>query len=122
MLHFWYSERCSREIKLIVSISTCLMIYLAAKTQQLSPIFVGISLAMGVSIHFIYKFSLKLKTSNHSLRLKMSCILILVLLIVVLIYALPKMHQMLLAIQSLGFIALGLFMTSIYAERAKRHP
>lgn len=122
MLNFWYSERCSREIKLIVSICTCLIIYLASKTQQLSPIFVGISLGVGVSVHLLYKLSLKVKNSHYQLILKIVLSLLPVLLFVAIYSHLPEMHQMLLGVQSVGFIALGLFISSIYAERAKRHP
>ena len=43
MLNFWYSERCSRQIKLIVCIATCVMIFMAAQVQQLGAIFIGLN-------------------------------------------------------------------------------
>ena len=43
MLNFWYSERCSRQIKLIICIATCVMIFMAAQVQQLGAIFIGLS-------------------------------------------------------------------------------
>ena len=49
MLNFWYSERCSRQIKLIVCIATCVMIFMAAQVQQLGAIFIGLCLVIGIA-------------------------------------------------------------------------
>ena len=53
MLSFWYSERCSREIKLIICIATCVMIVIAAQVQQLGAIFIGLSLGIGITTHLL---------------------------------------------------------------------
>ena len=64
MLEFWYSERCSRQIKLIVVIATCIFIYAASTVAQLDPVFVGVSLAIGIVVHLLHHFRLKISKSN----------------------------------------------------------
>lgn len=64
MLEFWYSERCSRQIKLIVVIATCILIYAASTVAQLDPVFVGVSLAIGIVVHLLHHFRLKISKSN----------------------------------------------------------
>lgn len=39
MLEFWYSDKCTHQIKLMVCIATCVMIYLCSTVQQLSLMF-----------------------------------------------------------------------------------
>ncbi len=41
MLEFWYSERCSRQIKLIAIIATCILIYTASTVAQLDRYLLG---------------------------------------------------------------------------------
>ena len=60
MLNFWYSERCSRQIKLIVCIATCVMIVIAAQVQQLGAIFIGLSLMIGIATHLLRGVQLKI--------------------------------------------------------------
>ncbi len=121
MLNFWYSERCTREIKLIVSICTCILIYLCSTAQQLQPTFVGIGLAIGISIHLLRILSLKITLKNlHQKGFQIILFVIPIMSSIILIMALPKQNQFFLALQCLGFIALGLFMVSIYIERSKR--
>ena len=38
MLEFWYSERCTRQIKLMVIIATCILIYAASTVAQLGSV------------------------------------------------------------------------------------
>ena len=51
MLEFWYSERCHRQIKLVVIIATCIVIYAASTVAQLDPVLVGLSLGIGIVVH-----------------------------------------------------------------------
>lgn len=64
MLSFWYSERCSREIKLIICIATCVMIVIAAQVQQLGAIFIGLSLMIGIAMHLLRGVQLKIAQDN----------------------------------------------------------
>lgn len=119
MLTFWYSERCNRQIKLIICISTCVLIFLCAEQKQLAPRFAGISLAIGLMINLLYKLRQdKLKTLSQSLKCSLASLPILCLMC--LIYFLPDEQRWILALQCVGFTAIGLFIVSIYSQRAKR--
>ncbi|WP_291361275.1 hypothetical protein, partial [Acinetobacter sp. UBA3025] len=65
MLEFWYSERCNRQLKLIIIIiAVCIVIYIASTVTKLGSIFVGISLAIGMLMHVLREFRLKLSPEN----------------------------------------------------------
>lgn len=121
MLNYWYSERCTREIKLIVSISTCVLIYLCSSIKQLSTSFTLVSLALGILLHILYKISLKIQ-SNSSFKTGFRILLfsLPMILFMILISLIPPQHKLMLSLQAFGFVALGLFIISIYSERAKR--
>ncbi|OTG64699.1 hypothetical protein [Acinetobacter silvestris] len=118
MFNFWYSKQCTRQIKLIVCILTCAIIYICSSIQQLTPLFVGISLSIGLIIHLLRK--LELKISNEHLYQQGFQILFSIISLVTLIQLLPTQNKIYLAIQCLGFSAIGLFIVSIYENRAKR--
>ena len=121
MLDFWYSERCTREIKLIVCISTCVMIMLCGQIASLSPVFVGFSLAVGVVIHIIRMLSVKIQSSHsHQTGFQIIFLSVILIAMISLIINLPKSHQWALAAQCLGYIAIGFMIVSIYSNRAKR--
>lgn len=119
MLQFWYSERCTREIKLVISISVCVLVFLCAEQKQLDPIFIGLSIAIGVLTHVLYEWKSKTTLAlNPILRgildfLPFICL-------IVLMYFLPDQQRLFLALQCVGFAALGLFIVSIYSQRSKR--
>ena len=121
MLDFWYSERCTREIKLIVSILTCIVIYYCSNIEKLSPILTISCLVFGMAIHVLKiqadKISLK-KPDAQGFRILFSALPIVVLILI--IYLLPSQNKIFTAIQAVGFTALGLFIVSIYQNRAKR--
>lgn len=119
MLTFWYSERCNRQIKLIICISTCVLIFLCAEQKQLDPRFAGISLAIGLMIDLLYKLRQdKLRTLSQSLKCALATLPILCL--VCLIYFLPNEMHGLLVLQCISFTLIGFFLVSIYSHRAKR--
>ena len=121
MLDFWYSERCTRQTKLIVSIITCAIIYYCSSFEKLSPIFTLFSLVIGMSIHIIRKISIKLATTSSSLnRFKLLFFVFPIFAFLCLVFFLPNTHKLFTAIQALGFVALGLFVLSIYESRQKR--
>lgn len=122
MLDFWYSERCTREIKLVSCISTCVIIFLCAKLMPLSSVFIGFSLAIGVLIHVLRMLSLKIKATNpHQTGFHILFFVLILTATINLLIQLPKVPQLwALAIQCIGFIALGLFIVTIYTGRSKR--
>lgn len=113
MLQFWYSERCNRHVKLVVTIAICVMTTLLSKVSALPSFWVGICVAVGVFMHLIYQFGARFPYTK------------------VLVWILPVGCLVALGLQpsnalwawigqGLGFIILGLFIMSIYQNRAKR--
>jgi len=123
MLEFWYSERCSRQIKLIVVIATCILIYAASTVAQLGPVFVGVSLAIGIVVHLLHHFRLKISKSNpYANGFSALSRVIPIIALITLFGYLPEQQwgKFALGLQCLGFAAIGLFIVSIYESSAKR--
>ncbi|MBJ9955141.1 MULTISPECIES: hypothetical protein [unclassified Acinetobacter] len=121
MLDFWYSSRCTREIKLISSILTCAIIYSCASIEKLNPIFTVACLLLGVLIHILFQLRLKLSVAQpnrQDFKIIFSIVPIFGLLLI--LFLLPPSHKLWTSIQAAGFTALGLFIVSIYQNRAKR--
>lgn len=121
MFNFGYLAPYTREVKIIVSILTCVLIYLCAKIQELPPMFVVISLVIGFGIHFLRKFSSKINADRSNNHFGVLLWILPLLIIVGLIISLPQQNQFFLALQSIGFIAIGILITSIQTHRAKRY-
>lgn len=121
MLDFWYSDRCHRQIKLALCVAVCLMIYYCAKVAELSLTFSLISLGLGVLIHVLRAFKLKLQAQErYNSALDTLFFLLPILYWFGLMMVLPKMHVCALMLQAIGFSVLGLFVVSIYSQRARR--
>ena len=120
ILDFWYSERCTRQIKLIICISTCVVIYLSAKPAELSIWFVGFALLIGISLHLTRECILKIKSQNPNMKASQWLIIIPISALIFLLFCLPKTNQFSLALQSIGFAALGFFIVTLYENRAPR--
>ena len=118
MLQFWYSDRCTRQIKLMVCIATCVMIYLCSTVQQLSAIFTGISLMIGMGIHLFRALSLKIAADHPD---KNGFTLLFWVMpftaLMTLMAALPTEHKVMLILQTIGFTAIGLFILSTFPNR-----
>lgn len=118
MLQFWYSDRCTRQIKLMVCIATCVMIYLCSTVQQLSAMFTAISLMIGMSIHLLRALSLKIAADNpYKNGFTLLFRLMPFTALMTLIAALPTEHKIMLTLQSIGFTAIGLFILSTFPNR-----
>ena len=121
MLNFWYSEACNRQIKLTLCIITCVIIYVCSAIQQLTPVFAAMSLGIGFMMHLLRHISLKLSTQAVSQKVMQNLFLLLPIgALILLILYLPAQDKIYLAIQCIAFSALGLFVLSIFAHRAKR--
>lgn len=121
MLDFLYSERCTREIKLIISILTCILIYYGASIEKLSTTLTLIGLGLGIGIHLVKKISLKIKQSHfYTQGFKILFFVLPLLGLVFIINTLPHAHKVFTALQAFGFMVLGLFIPLIYENRAKR--
>lgn len=121
MLDFWYSERCTRQIKLIICIAVCAVIYYCSNIQQLSPLFTGLSLAVGLALHFLRIVHLNIANTNrYKAIFQIIFSMLPIIALIALIISLPQTHQAILALQCICFSAIGLFLVSIYENRAKR--
>ena len=121
MLNFWYSERCSRQIKLIVCIATCVMIFMAAQVQQLGAIFIGLSLVIGIATHLLRGVQLKIGQDNpYSEGFSRLVVFLPLIALICLLGYLPAQDKIALALQCIGFSGIGLFLVSIHAQREKR--
>lgn len=118
MLQFWYSDKCTRQIKLMVCIATCVMIYLCSTVQQLSAMFSGISLMIGMGIHLLRALSLKIAADPPD---KNGFTLLFWVMpftaLMTLMAALPTDHKVMLILQTIGFTAIGLFILSTFPNR-----
>ena len=118
MLQFWYSDKCTRQIKLMVCIATCVMIYLCSTVQQLSAMFSGISLMIGMGIHLLRALSLKIAEDNaYRNGFTILFRLIPFTALITLIAALPTEHKIMLILHMIGFTAIGLFILSTFPNR-----
>ncbi|MEG2357802.1 hypothetical protein [Acinetobacter sp.] len=121
MLTFWYSARCTREIRLIICIAVCAVIYYCAGIQQLPALFAGLSLALGAAVHLLRHVDLKLADENSYRRTVQAVFSILpIAALLGLILYLPQGHKAVLSTQCIGFSAIGLFLVSLYECHAKR--
>ncbi len=121
MLNFWYSERCTREIKLVTAISVCAIIYYCSSLAKLSVTWTLISLAIGVVTHLLQLLGAKFAQSRpDTQRLNLFLTAVPVFAVIVLIYFLPSQAKIWLAIQAVGFCILGFIILSIHHNRAKR--
>ncbi|KAB0654754.1 hypothetical protein F7P73_02455 [Acinetobacter bohemicus] len=118
MLQFWYSDKCTRQIKLMVCIATCIMIYLCSTMQQLSAMFIGISLMIGMGIHLLRALSLKI-AADHPYKNGFALLFWVIpfTALMTLIAALPTKHKIMLILQTIGFTAIGLFILSTFPNR-----
>lgn len=117
MLEFLYSDKCSRQIKLMVCIATCVMIYLCSTVQQLLPLFSCISLAIGMGIHCLRALSLKIAADNpYKKGFSILIVLMPLMAFINLISALPPQHKIILAMQVIGFAVIGLFILSTFPK------
>lgn len=121
MLDFWYSARCHRQIKLFLCIAVCLMIYSTARVAELSLMFSLISVGLGAFIHVLRVIKIKLQAQQRYNTALDSVFFILPLVYwLILMLSLPQYHLWALMLQAVGFMALGLFVISIYSQRAQR--
>ena len=92
---------------------------------QLDPVFVGVSLAIGIVVHLLHHFRLKISKSNpYANGFSALSRVIPIIALITLFGYLPEQHQQwgkfAWGLQCLGFAAIGLFIVSIYESRAKR--
>lgn len=122
LLDFWYSERCTRQIKLMVCIVTCAIVYYCAEIQKLSTLFAVLCLALGLVTHVLYQHTHRLgKDHPYAQGFKLLSSMMPVCLLVVIILMLPTEQLLYTALQCIGFTAIGLFLVSIYESRSRRY-
>jgi len=119
MLDFWYSARCTRQVKLLLCIGTFILLYYCAKLQEIPRGVALFSLLLGCAVHLIYQIRLHSKLRKY-LSYSTWLYLGLGLIAVGLIIWLPEVNKSLAAIQIIGYSLLGFFLISIYSQRSRR--
>ena len=121
-LNLWYSDRCTRQIKLMVCIATCAVIFYCTEIQKLETVFAVISLALGIATHLLYQYTQKLgKDHTYVQALQWLTSIVPIAVLAIIIFMLPAINQLYTALQCIGFCALGLFLVSLYENRSPRH-
>lgn len=121
MLDFWYSERCTRQIKLIACVSVCIIIYFSSQIYQLTTLHTIIALCLGAICHFKHHAKKNIKEDNpYKTGFSILFFIIPLILFISLLTSLPNIGRLYLIIQILGFILIGFFLVSIYTHRTKR--
>ena len=121
MLDFWYSARCNRQVKLVLCVAVCLMIYACAKVAELSLGFSLLSLGLGALVHVLRVIKLKLQSQQrYNSIFDVLFFLLPIIYWLGLMLLLPAQHVWALMLQAIGFSVLGLFIVSIYSNRAPR--
>ena len=108
MLDFWYSERCTRGIKLGICIATCVIIYLSSTIEKLPALFVVMSLLLGMIHHFLQQKISRIQADNpYTEGFSIIGFVFPIMALITLFSFLPQPHQWILAIQVIGFSALA---------------
>ncbi len=124
MLHFWYSERCTRLIKLLICIITVAVTLYFSEMTKLSTSLTLLSLLLGMVIHGLYSLLMKLPQPNSfwSQSFKILPDLTLLMGWIVLLLQLPTEQQLVQGVQIIGFSLVGFYLVSIYTNRTPRYP
>lgn len=121
MLDFWYSERCTRGMKLGICIATCVIIYLSSTVEKLAAPFVIVSLLLGIVVHFLQEKMKRIASDNrYAQGLSIIGFVFPIISLISIMSFLPDTHKWALGFQVIGFSALGLFIVSIYQNRSPR--
>lgn len=121
MLDFWYSARCNRQVKLALCVAVYLMIYACTKVAELSLAFSLLSLGLGALVHALRVIKLKLQSQQrYNSMFDALFFLLPIVYWLGLMLLLPSQHVWALMLQAIGFSVLGLFIVSIYSNRAPR--
>lgn len=122
MLDFWYSARCPRQLKLVLCIFTFAVLYYCSTLNKLEAHFSVIALFIGMLLHVIYQFTQSQRAKNMQIQAGRLRLLraVPILALVVLIAVTPSLQHSILIMQVFGFAAFGLFLISIFSQRARR--
>ena len=123
MLHFWYSERCTRQIKLLICIITVAVTLYFSEMTKLSTSLTLLSLLLGMVIHGLYSLLMKFPQPNNTWSQSFKILPDLTLLMgwILLYLQLPEEYQLAQAVQLFGFSLTGFYIVSIYANRTPRY-
>ncbi len=122
MLQYWYSERCTRQIKLVISILTIAVTLYFSEISKLSTTLTLFSLLLGLSVHLLYCAYLKIQLDySHRPILKILFAIIPWIAGLILFLRLPDLGKIAQAVQILGFSLIGFYIVSMYGNRAPRN-
>ena len=117
MFNFWYSEKCTRQIKLMICIATCVLVLIAAEFSKLSLVLTIICIVCGISLHLIRTLSERIQPSHpyyRGFQILFFTIQILIFFGLLDTLEYQNLKELIaLATQVIGFVAIGLFVISI---------
>ncbi|TSH75977.1 hypothetical protein E2K73_06340 [Acinetobacter sp. RF15A] len=125
MLEHWYSKHYTRQMKLVVVIIVCLLIYSASTVAQLGPISISFSVGIGLMSYGLRQLRFKIPTGHPYANGFAALSRVIPIVAMVTLWGYLPQHaqdweKFALALQCLGFAAIGLFLASIYVKRARR--
>ncbi|WOE30529.1 MULTISPECIES: hypothetical protein [unclassified Acinetobacter] len=120
MLNFWYSTRCTRPIKLMFCLGTCLIILLSADPIKLSLQHSIWALSLGALLHVLYILHQQFKQPYIERHVNLILIVLISLILLLVSSSFPSVQRTILTIQYFAFMLLGFFILSIYSNRSKR--
>ena len=125
MLEHWYSKHCTRQMKLVVVIIVCLLIYSASTVAQLGPIWISFSVGIGLMSYGLRQLRFKIPAGHPYVNGFAALSRVIPIVAMVTLWGYLPQHaqdweKFALALQCLGFAAIGLFLASIHVNRARR--
>lgn len=125
MLRFWYSCSCTRQVRLIICISTCTLILLCAEASKLATLFTLQCLGVGALIDLLYRVSRRRDQENpvrHGFTIAFRLLPIIAFPLLLIQIDFTDLSQGLAElVQCIGFVAVGFMVLSTATHRAKRH-
>ena len=121
MLEFWYSQRCTRQIKLFLCVVSFVLVYWSSSITKITTGFACASLLLGLSLHIAYQLGRKTIMLEQRNLFGLFCSSIFVFILAGLIWMLPENNKAITSLQVIGYSMLGFFVISIYALRSRRH-
>lgn len=122
MLNFWYSPRCTRQIKLFACVVTFAVLYFTGQSAKIPSELALSSLGLGFILHLAYQLSLKPRLFSKRRTFNLIYQSLIIVIVLGLIWLSPStLNKLFVTLQVIGYTLLGFFLISIYTQRSPRH-
>lgn len=121
MLDVWYSEKCTRTVKLIVCLASCFIILICSEKIALPRLYIVLSLLLGMFIHGIRLLLQKFR-HNRMTRFGITFLaLVYFILLLLLVKSSSSIEWLLQSVQVMGFSIIGFMLLLITMNREKNN-